>query len=270
MRRGSVDLVVNDLPPDTLAWFQTHGYPVHRVPGSSYAYIGLNCSRGPLRERAVRQALAYAVNRAALIASIERGFARPATGLLCPEHWAYCGDVATYPYDPGRARRLLDGAGFPPGPDGIRFRLSYKTSQNKVSQQIATAVAQDFAKVGVGVDLQSLEWGTFYGDVKRGDFDCFGLTWVGVTDPDGFRLRFSSKALPPDGFNRGRYADPGVDELLEAGARESDEHDRRQIYAQVQKILAQDVPYISLWWPDAVCVTQKDVEDVHVRRRDDR
>lgn len=262
MRRGSVDLVINDLPPDTLAYFGSHGYPVIRTPGSSYAYIGLNCTRPPLNHPMVRRALARAVNRDDLLKYILHGFGRAATGLLPPEHWAYDAGGGAIRYDPASAERLLDSAGLPRGPRGVRFRVSYKTSENKISRQIAIAVAQDLAKVGVEASIQSLEWGTFYGDVKRGDFDAFGLTWVGVTDPDGYRLRFSSPAFPPEGLNRGRYANPEVDRLVEEGAREPDPVRRKALYGEVQQILALDAPCLSLWWPDAVCVTQKDVTGV--------
>ena len=81
MRRGSVDLVVNDLPPDSLSYFATHGFPVFRTPGASYAYLGLNCSRPPLDRREVRLALALAIDRESLVRYILRGFGRPATGM---------------------------------------------------------------------------------------------------------------------------------------------------------------------------------------------
>jgi peptide/nickel transport system substrate-binding protein len=262
MRRGSVDLVVNDLPPDTLEYFKEHGYPIHRTPGASYAYVGMNCTRPPLDKPDVRRGLALALNRGALIRFVLQGFARPATGLLCPEHWAYDPAGGPLPYDPVAAERLLDAAGLMRGRGGVRFALDYMTSENKVSRLIAVAAAQDWAKIGVAVSVRSLEWGTFYGDVKRGDFDCFGLTWVGVTDPDGFRLRFSSAAFSPDGLNRGRYASLEVDRLVDAGARETDSKRREALYEQVQRVLAKDAPYISLWWPDSVCVTQKDVTGV--------
>ena len=264
MRRGSVDLVVNDLPPDTLAYFGSHGYPVIRAPGSSYAYIGLNCARPPLDRTQVRRALAMAVDRDALLKYLLHDFGRGATGLLPPEHWAYNAGGGPAPHDPQAAESLLDAAGLPRGSGGIRFRISYKTSENKISRQIAIAVAQDLSKVGVEASIQSLEWGTFYGDVKRGDFDAFGLTWVGVTDPDGYRLRFSSAAFPPQGLNRGRYANPEVDRLVEEGAREPDPVRRKALYGEVQRLLALDAPYISLWWPDAVCVTQRGVMGVEL------
>jgi peptide/nickel transport system substrate-binding protein len=262
MRRGSVDLVVNDLPPDSLNYFREKGYLLIRRPGANYAYVGLNCARPPLDRRIVRQALACAIDRRAILKNIFRGFGRPATGLLPPGHWAYDGNVRTFPYDPVRARALLDAAGLKPDADGVRFRLSYKTSNNKVSRQIASAVAEYLDQVGVKTTISWLEWGTFYSDVKRGDFDAYALNWVGITDPDAFRLRFASTCFPPEGFNRGHYSNPEVDRLVEEGAREQDTARRRAIYAKVQAVLADDVPYISLWYPDNVCMAQRGVHGI--------
>jgi peptide/nickel transport system substrate-binding protein len=262
MRRGSVDLVVNDLPPDSLNYFRDKGYLLVRRPGANYAYIGLNCARPPLDRKIVRQALACAIDRRAILKNVFRGFGRPATGLLPPGHWAYNGDVRKFAYDPGKARTLLDSAGLEPDNRGVRFRLSYKTSNNKVSRQIAAAVAEYLDHVGVKTTISWLEWGTFYADVKRGNFDAYALNWVGITDPDGFRLRFASSCIPPEGFNRGHYSNPEVDELVEEGAREQDMARRRAIYGRVQAVLADDVPYISLWYPDNVCVAQRDVRGI--------
>jgi len=256
LRRGGVDLVVNDLPPDAAAWFDRPGFRLTRSPGANYAYLGLNCARPPLDRPAVRRALALAVDRDALLKYLQRGLGRPATGLLCPENWAYEPGLLPTPHDPETAARLLGAEGFAPDRDGVRLRLSYKTSMNKVSRQLAVAVQEDLRKIGVRAEIQSLEWGTFYGDVVKGDFDLYGLTWVGVADPDAFRLRFASSAVPPLGLNRGRYASPAVDALLETGSREADRAARRAAYSEVQRRLADDLPYISLWWPDNVAASR--------------
>jgi len=256
LRRGGVDLVVNDLPPDAAAWFDRPGFRLVRSPGANYAYLGLNCARPPLDRPGVRRALALAVDRDALLRYLQRGLGRPATGLLCPENWAFEPGLVPTPHDAAEAARLLDAEGLAPDREGVRLRLAYKTSMNKVSRQLAAAIQEDFRKVGVRAEIQSLEWGTFYGDVVKGDFDLFGLTWVGVADPDAFRLRFASTAVPPLGLNRGRYASGAVDALLETGSRETDRAARREAYAQVQRRLAEEVPYISLWWPDNVAAAR--------------
>lgn len=261
LRRGGVDLVVNDLPPDTLRHFLRRGYTVVRSPGSSFAYVGLHCGHPPLDRPEVRRALSLALDRAALVRSLLAGFARPAAGLLPPEHWA-AAPLSPPAFDPEKAQRLLDEAGLLRRRDGVRFRLSYKTSENKVSRAVASVLAEQWAAVGVEAEVRWLEWGTFYGDVKAGRFDAFGLTWVGVIDPDGLRLRFSSTAFPPEGLNRGRYKNPFVDDLLFRAAREAEQEARRTLYVKAQRILAEEAPVLPLWHPDAVCVARPAVEGI--------
>jgi len=238
LKRGSVDLVVNDLPPDSVAAFAKKGYTVIRSNGANYAYLGFNCAKPPLDKAEVRRALAMAIDRKSLLQWLYHDFGRPATGLLSPENWAFYPGVPQTPYDPARAEALLDAEGIRRGPSGTRLRLSYKTSQNKVSRQLAVAVQEQLGRIGVEAEIQSLEWGTFYGDVLEGRFDIYGLTWVGIMDPDAFRLRFASSAFPPYGLNRGRYFNRSVDRLVETGATEPDPAKRKAIYAEVQSLIA--------------------------------
>ena len=259
IRRGSADLVINDLPPDSLAYFKKNGYSVTCLPGSNFRYIGLNAGKKPLSSVEVRRALALSLDRVSILENIQDGFGRLADSLISPENWAYSPALHPLAYDPGLAEKLLDGAGYKRGPDGTRLGLTYKTSTDKVARQIAMAAQADWAKIGVKVQIRSLEWATFYSDIKRGDFDLFGLTWVGVSDPDGFRLRFSSAAVPPNGLNRGRYCNPALDVLLEVGAFEQERLRRKEIYSSVQEILRDEMPYIPLWHPDNVAVCKRDI-----------
>jgi peptide/nickel transport system substrate-binding protein len=111
--------------------------------------------------------------------------------------------------------------------------------------------------VGIQVSVRSYEWGTFYGDIKAGNFQLYTLSWVGVTDPDIYYYVFHSKSVPPDGANRGRYMNPELDALLERGRAEGDRAARKAIYADVQRIVARDLPYVSLWHPESVLVRDR-------------
>jgi peptide/nickel transport system substrate-binding protein len=104
--------------------------------------------------------------------------------------------------------------------------------------------------------VRSYEWGTFYADVKKGNFHLYSLAWVGVVDPDVYYNLFHSASVPPDGNNRGRYRNPEIDALLERGRREMNLDERRRIYGEVQRIVARDLPYIPLWWWRNVAVMQ--------------
>jgi peptide/nickel transport system substrate-binding protein len=111
--------------------------------------------------------------------------------------------------------------------------------------------------VGIGVEVRGFEWGTFFADVKKGNFQLMSLRWVGMSDPDSFHFIFHSSSIPPAGANRGRYRNPEVDALIDASRAEPDEGRRRALYRRIQDVLARDCAYTSLWWLDNVVVLRK-------------
>jgi len=257
LSRGGIGLVEDPLEPEMVAWLaEQPGIAVDRRPGSSFSYLGLNLRDPRLADRRVRQAIALAVDRDLLLESVLGGAGRPASGLLAPEHWAFA-PAPRWRHDPGRARRLLDRAGWrdPDGPGPLpRFRLVYKTSTQPGRRRLAEAIQADLAAVGIAVDVRTYEWGTLYADVRRGNFQMCALAWVGVGDPDLYHLVLHSTMEPPAGYNRGGYANAVMDRLTDAGRRTVDPARRRAIYARVQRRAAHDLPAIPLWWEDRVAV----------------
>lgn len=261
LARGDLDLAEEPLPPELLAWLATQ--PVVRVlrePGTSFAYLALNLRDPRLAGRRVREAIALALDRDALVHYVLGGMARPATGLLAPEHWAYA-PVRPWRHDPWRARRLLDRAGYPVRPgSGMRFRLLYKTSADPERRRLAEAIQADLAAVGIALEVRSYEWGTLFADIRAGRFEVAALAWVGVGDPDLYYLAFHSTMTPPRGYNRGHYASPIMDRLTTEGRRTLDPARRRAIYARVQRRAAHDLPVVPLWWEDRVVVASRRLE----------
>lgn len=268
LRKGSVDLVVNDLAPDVVWQLRAEGrLRVETAPGSDYAYVGLNLRDPILRHFEVRRALGYAIDREAIVKYLRRGFATVAVGIVPPMSWAFERDVFDFHYDPDEARRLLDAAGLP-DPDGDgprpRFALSLKTSTSEVYRVQAAAIQHDLARVGIAVEVRSSELQTLFADVLRGNFQLYTLQWVGVTDPDMLRRVYHSQQTPPAGLNRVYYSNHDVDRLIDAAASAVDESARRAFYAQAQRIIAEDVPYISLWYKTNVAVFQPDLKGVRL------
>lgn len=261
VKKGDVQFVLNALPPDALDLLSKDpDLVVERGMGTNYSYLGFNLQDPVLAKHEVREAIAHAINRDAIIATVYQGQARPATGLLTPDHWAYEGDVATYDHDPERARKMLDAAGYPDpaGPDP-RFSLEYKTSQNELTRRIGEVLQQQLAEVGIAVTVRSYEWGTFYADIKKGNFQLYTLSWVGITDPDIYYQVFHSESVPPNGANRGRYRSPELDRLVERARTVTDRAERKRLYGEVQRIVARDLPYVSLWHPEVVLVRNRHV-----------
>jgi peptide/nickel transport system substrate-binding protein len=266
LRKGTVDLVVNDLAPDIIWQLREEGrMRVETTPGTDYAYIGLNLHDPILAKPDVRKAIGFAVDRTAIVRYLRRGFASVAVGIVPPMSWAYEPNVFDFRYDPAQARQLLDAAGFP-DPDGDgpqpRLRLSLKTSTSEVYRVQAAAIQHDLARIGIALDVRTSEFPTLFADVVRGSFQMYTLQFVGVTDPDMLRRVFHSGQAPPVGLNRVYYADAEVDRLIEAAAVAVDDQARRDYYTKAQRLIADDVPYVSLWYKTNVAVFQPDIEGV--------
>jgi peptide/nickel transport system substrate-binding protein len=265
---GSGDLTQNTISPLLLdAVLSEPRLKIESARSSVYTYLGLNCEDPILKDPRVRRAIAYAIDRQLIVHTKLRDRALLATGLLPTFHWAYDGEVDRYLFDPARAKRLLDEAGYP-DPDGDgpkkRFTISYKTSSNRFRVAIATVIAKMLEDVGIGVDLRPYEFATFLADVKKGNFQLFGMQIPEIAEPDLYTNFFASSRIPTHdnldiGGNRMRYREPEVDRLLEAGRRELDREKRRAIYGDVQRILARDVPAISLWHEDNLAAIGRQV-----------
>ncbi len=264
LRKGSGDVTVNSLTPDMVTSFQQRpDTAIDDQAGTTLAYVAFNFDDPILAHREVRQALAYATNRATLIQNLLRGMAIPAGSLLPANHWAYEPTVKQYDYDAAQAEALLDAAGFQRGPDGVRFHITLKTSTDQSTRLLAEAIADEWKRVGVALDLRSLEFATFYSDITHGSFQLYTLRLIGGNnDPDIFEYVFGSKKMPPNGANRGHYKNPTLDLLLDQARVEIDREKRKAILSQIQKIVAEDEPYINLWDVDNVCVRRKRLTNV--------
>lgn len=261
IKTGGVDLLQNAVPPYSVKFLEREkGLKVMRSPGSSYQYLGFNMKDPALSNPLVRRAISHGVDKKSLIDFVMQGQARPATGIFTPEHKSFAPEAPTPAYDPEQAKKLLDEAGYP-DPDGEgplpRLSLSYKTSTDKTALEVANVIADQLTRVGIKVDVRGYEWGTFFGDVKKGDFQLMSLRWVGLTDPDVFHYLFHSSSIPPSGANRGRYINPRVDALIEESRREPDEQKRNAIYRKIQETVSADGVYVSLYWLDNINVLRE-------------
>ncbi|HJR58082.1 MAG TPA: ABC transporter substrate-binding protein [Vicinamibacterales bacterium] len=266
LRKGTVDLVVNDIAPDIVAQLQKEGrLTVITAPGTDYAYMGMNLRDPILSNRDVRMAIGYAIDREAIVRHLRRGLATVAVGIVPPMSWAFEGRAFDFRHDPAEARRLLDAAGFP-DPDGAgpepRFALTIRTSTSETYRVQAAVIQHDLAQVGIRLEVRSTELPTLLGDAARGNFQLYTLQFVGVTDPDMLRRVYHSKQQPPAGLNRVFYRNAEVDALIEQAALPATDDARRALYGRAQQIIAEDAPYIPLWYRTNVAVCQPDIVGV--------
>jgi len=264
LRKGSADIEVSSLSPDMIPVLAKQ--PELRVTeraGTNFAYLRMNLEDAIVGKREVRQALAYATDRESLVKYLLRGEERLASGILPPNHWAYEGDVKKYGYDPAAAEKLLDAAGFARGANGVRFHVTLKVSTEEQARLMGAALQEQWRKVGVELEVRPLEIATLFSDLGKGHFQISYLQWVGANnDPDVFELVFSSKRFPPDGPNRGHYRNARVDELADQIRREMNREKRKELCSAVQKILAEDLPYVPLWYRDVVSVHRREMGEI--------
>jgi len=264
MRKGTGDIASNSLTPDTVLALEREPFlAVEHAPGTEVQYLGFNLRDPILKDVRVRQAIAYALDRRPMINYLWRGEAQPARSILPPQSWAYNGNVPSYEHDPEKAREVLDAAGYPEA-NGVRFHITMKTSTTESTRLMAAVIQQQLRDVGIALDIRSFEAATFFADVTHGAFQLYGLRWVGGNqDPDIFYV-FHSSRFPPNGANRGFYSNPKVDALIDRARREVDPKVRKPIYDELQRILADDLPYINLWYLDNVLVHNKRVRNLQL------
>ncbi len=259
LRKGSADLEMSSLSPDIIPVLARQpDLAVTDRPGTNLTYLGFNLEDPVLSHREVRQALALATDREALIRYLLHGQAKLAAGVLPPDHWAAEPNVAPYPYDPARAEQLLDAAGFPRKQDGVRLQLTLKCSTEEQARLIGAALQEQWRRVGIQLELRPLELATLFSDVAKGNFQITYQRWVGAnTDPDFFEYAFSSKRFPPEGANRGHYRNSRIDALTDQIRVEMNQEKRKALCSEVQKILADDLPYLPMWFNDVVSVHRR-------------
>jgi peptide/nickel transport system substrate-binding protein len=262
--RGEIQMLANDLSPELTQFLQDRGpdpgrgsgVRVATRPGVNFSYLGFNLA-DPLAGRlAVRQALAHAIDREALLRHLFNGRARTAESLFPADHWAGHPGLTPNVYDPDRARALLAGLGYGPGRS---LELTFKTTNDPFRVRLATAIQAQAAEAGIRLVVRSYDWGTFFGDVKAGRFQLYGLTWVGVRTPDIFRYALHSASVPPDGANRGRYTSAEADRLIEQARTLPDLADQAEVYRALQSRIHADLPYLPLWYEDQMAASRAEV-----------
>jgi peptide/nickel transport system substrate-binding protein len=242
----------------------------------SFQFFGYNLdtankSSNPIfQDKAVRQALMYAVDRKGIVDKIRNGLSTIAQGTEPVLSWAYQPDKITvkYDYDPKKANQLLDDAGWKKGSDGIRAKDGKKLSfsmyaqgGNKTAEGYMSVFQDNWKEIGVEMKPIFEEFSQFVTRLTQSfDFEAFlvGFSWS--TDPDQ-QTMWDSKQHGP-GFNLYSYSNPKVDELLLQGLRTLDQEKRKQIYVDMQNLVLADAPAFVTDFPKTLATVNKRVKNL--------
>lgn len=257
---GELDMVTVSNPA-LLAGVQNN--PALKVLEQSqnvYYFVVLNQQDPRFQDVRVRQALLYAIDRPAIIDSVLKGYGEVATGPIAPLQQAlYDADVPNYPFDPEKAKALLAEAGWMPGPDGILTKdgepltIAMPTGQFGSLVPATLLVQQYWKAIGVNADVQVLEWNAYIQQmfVNR-QYEATLAWWSTPPTPDVTPYYASSAAEA--GQNIPGYQSAELDTIMAEGRAATTEAAQVEVYSRMQAYLAEQLPYLYLWYPDTITV----------------
>ncbi|MFN8636166.1 MAG: ABC transporter substrate-binding protein [Chloroflexota bacterium] len=249
---GEVDYLISVPGPDMARLKAMTGVTIASTSAGSG---GSNCQdtlvynlrKAPLNVVGVRQALAYAIDRQRILDEVKFGQGRVAISPISSAlAWAHNPNVPTYAFDPAKARELLDQAGYPAQAGASRFSLTFPHPTSFAKQ--GEVIRENLAAVGIDVQLQPLEVNAANeATYVRADFDIGYGSYCNGPDPEiGVTRAFVTSNIKPIPFANGAaYSNPRVDALFVQAASTVDRTQRAALYAEIQNILVQEVPY---WW----------------------
>ena len=245
------------------------GLVVASRPLVQYYWLALNQTDPRFTDVRVRQAFVEAIDRNAIIKSVELGYGSIANSPITPALAAFYDPslASKYPYDPAKAKDLLAQAGWTAGANGVLqkdgkpFQFTMDVGQRGVLEPVNALIQQDLKNVGVIADLNTMEWNAYIQkDVVRRDYTATVNWWTYPSDPDVFPYYHSSAA--GKGFNIPGYQDPKLDDLLVQGQSASDLEQRKAVYKQLQAYTSETLPYLFLWYPQEIDVLSSSLQGV--------
>lgn len=241
LKTGAIDIIDAPDPKDVVS-LRAGKDPVYdQVPALGYTAIELNLAKPPFDKLEARQAVAYAVDPAAITKNIFFDTATPGEGPITPSSWAYDPSVNLYKRDVAKAKALLAKAGLTPP---VKFPAMI--SNDPTNLLIAQALKDQLAEAGFDMDIQPLDFPTALSKETAKDFTFFPVGWSGRADPDGNTYNF---LYSTGGNNVNNYKNPQLDQLLDKVRTVNDQAQRKDLYTQIITIANNDLPRVYLWWP---------------------
>ena len=253
---GQLDVVTRLSPQNVQGIESTGGLEVLRQSQNLFFFVAPNHDDERLADVRVRQALTLAIDREAMIQALLSGYGEVASGPVAPMLGAlFNGDVTQYPYDPEAAAALLDEAGWTVGQGGVRAkdgqRLSFYMPTGQFGDLVpATLLVQQFWQdIGVEADVQVMEWNAYIQDVVLGRNYEVTLAWWSMPPTADVAPYFSCSAAQT-GNNIPNYCNEELDAILDEGRAALSLEEQIDAYSRMQTLLADELAYIYLWWPD--------------------
>jgi peptide/nickel transport system substrate-binding protein len=257
LKTGNVDFLMAIDTKDVPDIKSTSGLAYLEGPGVGYQGLWINTAKGPLANKALRQAVNLAVDRQALLAVAYSGVGQISSGPIPPSSWAYDAAAPSVTRDVAAAKQKLAEGGQPSGFSMVLKAQSGSPVQDKITQLIQAQLAE----AGIQVQIQTVEFGALLKAGEQGDFDAMSLGWSGRIDPDGnIQPIFAANGA----FNYGKYANQAVDDAIARERAGSDQAARKQVFQQLQQTINDDVAYIFTYFSPTIFAATTAVQGFEV------
>jgi len=219
-------------------------------------FMSINCTKEPFNNPLVRQAIAYTIDKEAILYAATEGIGEVAENHIAVAAFGYTDKVKSYPVDFEKAKGLLAKAGYA---DGFNTKI---TVSNKEASKMAQVIQSNLSEIGVNCEIEMLEWGTFLDSNIKGEFDMSISGWgylAADADQGVYALMHSSQI---GGANWTRYKNDRLDELLETGRKSSSPSERLSAYEELTQLLHDEVPSIPFYWTVTNIAANKELKGV--------
>ena len=251
---GEVDIAPSVIPLEKISYFKTKDFHIQTKPGLSTTYVLLNLKNRHLKKLSIRKALAFLINSEEIIQFKMQNYGLKAKSLLHPDSYFFNANLQNLTFDVQKSLEITKNI----NKEHLKFKLS--CSNNKDTVDKVKNLINQINKGDFYISLEAYEWGTFYRDLQQGRFDMALMKWVGIVDPDIYRVAFHSANKAPKGRNRSFYENPQLDQLLEQGVSLIKRKKRKALYGKVQKIILKDLVILPLWHDKSVSIIKAGLE----------
>ncbi|MNH65970.1 Periplasmic dipeptide transport protein precursor [compost metagenome] len=215
--------------------------------GLNTGFLAFNTQKAPLDNVKVRQALALAINKPAIIEAVFHGTGTAAKNILPPGVWSADADLKDYDYDPEKAKALLKEAGFANGMTIDLWAMPVQRPYNPNAKRMAEMIQADWAKVGVTAKVVTFEWGEYLTRVKNGEHQAALMGWTTATgDPDNFFGPLYSCTSANGGSNSSKWCYQPFDKLILEARAESNHQKRVELYKEAQQMMHDQMPAVMI------------------------
>ncbi len=269
LQTGEIDMMVG-VPPEEVGQLQTTNptVKIYPISGRVYYYVGYNEENSLFESVDARKAITMAIDRQIIIDALLFGYGTPCKGPIPPMlKWAYNNEVKEFPYDPEQSKQLLATIGWKDSDndglldkEGRNFEFTLKTNTgNQLRSDVAIIIQDQLKKVGIKVNIQTVEWSALMGDLHEGDFEAYMGGWSTSYNVDPTPIFHSSATTM---FNFINYSNSAIDKLIETGREEMNQQKAAKIWKEFQEKIYLDQPYTFLFWVDRIVAVNSRFQNV--------